>query len=234
MPTCCQCPRDALAEALEDALPITAPIPEEIPNTCEARRALRRAAIERDPRDAPALRPRIRNPRRNRDPCNPTMDPLTAQLSVLQSPLPNPCGRRVCKVPSVFTANSGRESIELCYNLGFIDALPSEVSQTTGRNGSSTKGLNGTGVEKRYGQLVTKSLNILQRPKLPCRQPSIFRCATDRCQATFCVEHGFNDSLPTYESRRMDAQRTRGLGGDVEGKVYDNLCVRVTRFGNSA
>lgn len=231
MPTCCQCPRDALQDALEDALS-TEVLPEVIPNTCEARRRLRRAAIEAAPRDAPALRPRLRNPRRNIDPCNPPVDPLLAALAVQQSNLPNPCGKRVCKVPSVFTANTDRGAVELCYNLGFVDALPIEVSQTTGRNGSCTKGLNGTGVEKRYGQLVTKSLNVLQRPRLPCRQPSIFRCNTDRCQATMCVEYGFTDSLPTYEARRFEARCTRGLGGGVENKLYDNLCVPVSRFGN--
>lgn len=206
--------------------------------TCEERRARRRALIRNAPFDKPALRFRRRNLFRiTQDPCNPVQPPEITRLQQLLEPEqtnPDNCvGKRVCRIPSVFTAVTERRAVAECYENGFIDRLPDDISRPDRvANYTGTAGLNGQGVEKKFAQLCTISRNILQRPKTFCRQASIFNCQDPECTAAFCVEYGFNDSLPTYESRRFHGQTTLGLGGGVDGKVSQNLCVKASRFGS--
>lgn len=209
--------------------------------TCAERSSLKRAHLLAKPSRRPGLRPRRGIRFRKPDPCNEQVDPVTARLTeeflgTTTDPNTPQCNSRVCKVPSLFTATTARGAEEECYALGFKDALADANSRDRGRGGIGTKGLGGAGTEQRFGQLCTPSRNLLQRPYTFCRQSSLFTCNSDSCQAALCVELGANDALPTQSQRTLNGRCTAGLGAGrgPRDKTFPNLCVRVTRFGNSA
>lgn len=208
--------------------------------SCAERASLKKQRLAANPSRRPGLRRRRGIRFRKPDPCNPEVDPVTARLTQEFLGTTNPdtpqCNSRVCKVPSLFTAVTARGAEEECYALGFKDALADENSRSRGRGGICTQGLGGGGTEQRFGQLCTPSRNLLQRPYTFCRQSSLFTCTTDRCQASLCVELGATDVLPTQGQRNYNAGCTAGLGGGrgPGNKTFQDICVRVTRFGNNA
>lgn len=215
------------------------PAPLSSARTCEEFTELNRQRLLFRGTRKPGLRPRRRRiTYRKPDPCNEVLDPQTeallAQLNQTQEPGVRPC-KRVCRTPSIFRATNDREALEQCYEAGFIDQLN---DATNGFGGRSRCGgsFAGAGNEKRFGQLSTKSRNLLQRPFSFCRKSSVFTCNDDRCQASLCVELGATDVLPDQQQRNYNAKCTKGLGGggEPQSKTFGDLCVRVTRYGNSA
>lgn len=217
-----------------DALNDAQPAPPSSATSCAQFTQLKRANLLANPSRRPGLRPRRGNRFRKLSPCNEQVDPLTARLA--ESLLSGTDCKRVCRTPSLFTANTAREAEEECYSLGFKDALADANSNSRGRGGICTQGLGGGGDQQRFGQLCTLSRNLLQRPYRWCRQPSIFTCDSDACNASLCVEIGASNVLPTQNQRSYSGRCTAGLGaGRGPGdKTYQDICVRVTRFGNSA
>jgi hypothetical protein len=137
-------------------------------------------------------------------------------------------------VPSIFRALTDRQAAADCFANGFMDQLSDAQSANSTNRGRCTPGLGGGGAEKRFGQLCTPSRNILQRPFSFCRKPSLFTATNDREQAALCVELGFTDALPTQQQRDYNSKCTQGLGGGrgPGNKTINDVCVRVTRFGN--
>lgn len=240
---CASCPLDAAAAA-QDALSVqaaAAAIETPVACTCFTKAALKRERLLANPTRNPGLKPRRVSNFRRPDPCTETLDPLSQALAEqlgLNGAVDDGCGKRVCKVPSLFTANNGREAAALCFELGFTDQLADAQTQGRGAGGICTQGLGGGGAEKRYAQLCTASRNLLQRPYAWCRQPSVFTCSDGRCQASLCLELGITDALPDQQQRNYNAgcASTAGLGGGrgPGDKTYGDLCVRVTRFGNTS
>lgn len=209
--------------------------------TCEEFSELNRARLLFRGTPRPALRPRDRRfTYRKPDPCNEVVDPQTeallAQLNQNNDPVDGfrPC-KRVCRTPSIFRANNEREAIEQCFEAGFFDQLP-DAGVGFGGRGRCGASFAGAGNEKRFAQLTAKSRNLLQRPFSFCRKSSVFTCDNDRCQASLCVEIGATDTLPDQQQRNYNAGCTAGLGGGrgPGDKTFGDLCVRVTRYGNSA
>lgn len=192
---------------------------------------------------APNLRPRgYRVPRRRLDPCHEPGPQLNQALSDMLG-VTNPddfdeqgrrrC-RRVCKVPSLFTAQTAREALVQFYELGFTDKLS---DATVGNGGRSRIGgdNNSSSGEVRQGQVSSTATNLLQPRYRYCRSPSVFTCPGDNgaCSAALYVQLGFQDVLATQEQRQLNSGRANGLGGGYGAgqNVYDNQCVRVVRFG---
>jgi len=241
---CCQCNSGAAAAALAAqqaqvdaataALPALAPT-----DLCTALRENKRAALEANPSRYPGLRPRRRTFYRKPDPCEETLEPqlqdLLDQFNTPQGDSIDGCGERVCRKPSIFRALDNRQAVEDCFANGFIDQLPDAQTQSAALGGITTLGLGGVGAEKRFAQLCTPSRNILQRPFTFCRQPSVFTANTDSEAAALCLELGFTDTLPDQQQRNYNSRCTQGLGGGrgPGNKTFNNLCVRVTRFGPS-
>lgn len=201
--------------------------------SCAQLTQLKRAKLLAEPSRFPGLRPRRSSGYRKPDPCNVTVDPVTQSLLNAftgQSQITEDAnGNRqtnVRRTPSLFTANDPRAAEEQKYALGFIDttASPADLSRTT-------MGLGGT--QKTFGQLCTRSVNLLQPAQRFCRQPSIFTCETASCNAALGVQIGAYDTLPTQSYRDLNAGCTAGLGGGrgPGEKTFEQLCVPVTRFG---
>ena len=242
MPVCCQCPSQLAAAAAEQLQQSTALSAEEEAAAaiqgpiaaCFNQRERIRAQLLASGTRNPGLRPRRRTAFRKLDPCNPVVDPVTQALLDQFNGVTDGC-QRVCKVPSVFRGVNARQAVENCYEMGFMNALPDEQSQSPTVGGIRTMGLGGGGDEKRFGQLCTMSRNLLQRPLTFCRQPSMFTCTTDRCQAALCLEMGITNVLPDQQHRDYAAGCTLGLGGGrgPGDKTFGDLRVRVTSFGNT-